>query len=188
MNQNIDGGLKVDLVLDSETACSRIPGSPPIVVLVNKQTNISCNEIDILDLNVSKSVHEQYKALEVNTVSPETKFRVFDKEKIKSSIKETKEFMVQDTRFTRKCMSSDKILSLSQPYTGKNIGSDDDSEDYNDPDSADEMNYELLCDGDFDENRKVLSQEQRNTRCMKRNVEISVRLFPKYRLSMEIFE
>ena len=36
-----------------------------------------------------------------------------DKEKIKSSIKETKEFMVQDTRFTRKCMPSYKKLMLS---------------------------------------------------------------------------
>ena len=56
--QDVDDGLKVDLVLDSETACSRIPGSPSIVVLVNKQTDISCNEIDILYLDVSKNVHE----------------------------------------------------------------------------------------------------------------------------------
>ena len=79
--------------------------------------------------------------------------------------------MVQDTRFTHKCIPSDKRLRLSQPYKEPNIDSDEDSEDYDDTDSDDEMNYDLLCFDDFDENEKVLTQEQRNTRCMKRNVE-----------------
>ena len=85
--------------------------------------------------------------------------------------------MVQDTRFTRKCMPSDKRLRLSVPYKQPNIDSDEDSEDYDDPGSDDEINYDLLCSDDFDENKKVLDQEQRKTRCMKRNVENFCKIF-----------
>ncbi len=71
-------------------------------------------------------------------------------ERIESEINQTKLYMVQDTIFTRKCMSSDKRLRLSQPYVGPNIDSDDDSEDYPNPDSEDEMNHDLLSTDDFD--------------------------------------
>ena len=105
------------------------------------------------------------------STSPQTRFCEFDKEKILDAIKQTKLYMINHVNFSRKCMPSDKRLRLSHPYTRPNIGSDSDTEDYDDVDSDEEMNDDLLCPEDFDENGKVLSQQERNTKCLKRNVE-----------------
>ena len=95
-----------------------------------------------MDLKITKSVTDQYKILNVNTVSDKTIFTSFENEQIEKSIKETKLYILQDKKFSRKFVLSDKILKLSRPYENLTpIGTSSSSEDYDYPYSDVEIDY-----------------------------------------------
>ena len=123
--------------------------------------------MDILTTTVT--VSDMYEIVECSRETCKFEYTTYSKWKLEESIRQTQIYLVNLRSFKSNCIPSAKRLKYAKTYGRfQAIPESDDSEDYTDISSDDEES--VYNDDELDGNGKPISQKEKNTRFMKKNV------------------
>ena len=135
-------------------------------------TDLSNNENFMDTFETTVTVGDMYEIVGCDREACKFEYTTYPKWKLEESIRKTQIYLVNLRSFRSLCLPSAKRLKYEKAYGRHSAISDnEDSEDYSDISSDEEG--DVINPEDLDANGKKISQQDKNTRFLKKNVSIN---------------